>query len=77
MATTIRVSVELRDRLNKQAARDGLTLSAHLAHLADAADRRWRLHKLKSATDASSRDDVGSYAAETEGWERTELADAL
>ena len=76
MTTTIKVSDELRDRLKEQAARDGLTLGAHLAHLADAEDRRWRLHLLKSAIDASTSDDAGSYAAETEDWERTELADA-
>jgi hypothetical protein len=76
MTTTIKVSDELRDRLKEQAARDGLTLGAHLAHLADAEDRRWRLHLLKSAIDASSSADAGSHAAETEDWERTELADA-
>ena len=43
MTTTIKVSGELRDRLKTQAARDGLTLGAHLAHLADADDRRHRL----------------------------------
>lgn len=76
MTTTIKVSDELRDRLKEQAARDGLTLGAHLAHLADAEDRRWRLHLLKSAIDASTSDDARSHAAETEDWERTELADA-
>lgn len=76
MPTTIKVSVELRDRLKEQAARDGLTLGAHLRHLADAEDRRWRLHRLKSAIEASKSDDAESYAAETGDWERTELADA-
>ena len=76
MTTTIKVSDELRDRLKEQAARDGLTLGAHLAHLADAEDRRWRLQLVKSAIDASSSDAAGSHAAETGNWERTELADA-
>ena len=76
MTTTIKVSAELRDRLKEQAARDGLTLGAHLANLADAEDRRRRLDLLKSALDASSSADAGSYAAETADWERTELADA-
>lgn len=76
MTTTIKVSDELRDRLKEQAARDGLTLGAHLANLADAEDRRRRLDLLKSAIDASSSADAGSYAAETADWERTELADA-
>jgi len=76
MTTTIKVSDELRDRLKEQAARDGLTLGVHLARLADAEDRRWRLHLLKSAIDASSSDDAASHAAEAEDWERTELADA-
>lgn len=76
MTTTIKVSDELRDRLKEQAARDGLTLGAHLAHLADAEDRRWRLHMLKSAIDASTNNDARSHAAEAEDWERTELADA-
>ncbi|MGX1703543.1 hypothetical protein [Microbacterium sp. NPDC055357] len=76
MTTTIKVSGELRDRLKEQAARDGRTLGAHLAHLADAEDRRWRLHLLKSSIDASTSEDAESYSAETEDWERTELADA-
>ena len=76
MTTTIKVSDKLRDRLKEQAARDGLTLGAHLAYLADAEDRRWRLDLLKSAIDASSSTEAGSHAAETGDWERTELADA-
>lgn len=76
MTTTIKVSDELRDRLKEQAARDGLTLVAHLARLADAEDRRWRLHLLKAAIDGATNDDAGSHAAETEDWERAELADA-
>lgn len=76
MTTTIKVSDELRDRLKEQAARDGLTLGAHLALLADAEDRRRRLALLKSAVEASTTTDAESLAAETGDWERTELADA-
>lgn len=74
MTTTIKVSDELRDRLKAQAARDGLTLGAHLAHLADAEDRRLRFTALRAAIAATSADDRVSHSAETEGWERTELS---
>lgn len=76
MTTTIKVSDELRDRLKAQASRDGLTLGAHLEHLADAEDRRVRLAALKAAIGASSRADAADHAAESAEWERTELADA-
>ncbi len=76
MTTTIKVSDELRDRLKAQAARDGLTLGAHLALLADAEDRRRRLDLLQSAIREMTAADASTYGAETEGWERTELADA-
>ena len=66
----------LRDRLKEQAARDGLTLGAHLAHLADAEDRRWRLSQLKAAIARSASGDFQSHAAESATWERTELTDA-
>lgn len=75
MTTTIKVSDELRDRLKEQAARDGLTLGAHIAHLADAEDRRWRLSQLKAAIARSATEDVESHAAESADWERTELTD--
>ena len=73
MTTTIKVSDELRDRLKEQAAREGLTLGAHLAHLADAEDRRRRLHLLKSVLGGSTNADTESYSHETAEWERTEL----
>ncbi|MRX42973.1 hypothetical protein [Agromyces kandeliae] len=76
MTTTIKVSDELRDRLKEQAARDGVTLGAHLAHLADEEDRRWRLSSLKAAVSASTAAQADSHARESADWERTELADA-
>lgn len=75
MTTTIKVSSGLRDRLKQQAARDGLTLGAHLAHLADAEDRRWRLQQLQVAINASTRSDIESYEVETAQWEHAELTD--
>jgi hypothetical protein len=76
MTTTIKVSDELRDRLKEQAARDGLTLGAHLAHLADAEDRRWRLGQLKAAIARTAARDSESHTAESAEWERAELTDA-
>ncbi|WP_460721345.1 ribbon-helix-helix protein [Microbacterium aureliae] len=75
MTTTIKVSDDLRDRLKAQAARDGRTLGAHLAHLADAEDRRLRLHALKVAIGASAAEDAAAYVAEAADWERAELSD--
>lgn len=76
MTTTIKVSDELRDRLKAQAARDGLTLGAHLARLAEAEDRRHRLLTLQTAVAGTSTEGMKSYAAESASWERTELTDA-
>lgn len=76
MTTTIKVSDGLRDHLKVQAARDGLTLGAHLARLAEADDRAHRLRELKSAIAGTSSENLISYSAETAEWERTELADA-
>lgn len=75
-ATTIKVTEDLRDRLKVQAARTGVTLGAHLAHLADVEDRHWRLASLRAAIAASSTEDLASHAEEAHAWERTELADA-
>lgn len=70
MTTTIKVSDDLRDRLKTQAARDGLTLGAHLERLADAEDRRRRLAAVKDAVARTSPADARSYAEETAEWER-------
>jgi hypothetical protein len=75
MTTTIKVSDGLRDRLKVQAARDGLTLGAHLARLAAADDRTHRLSELKTAIAHTSDENAEAYGAETEQWERTELSD--
>ncbi|MDX2377645.1 hypothetical protein M4I32_12620 [Microbacterium sp. LRZ72] len=76
MITTIKVSDELRDRLKAQAAHEGLTLGAHLTHLADAEDRRRRMLLLKAALAGSPEADTASHATESAEWERTELTDA-
>lgn len=75
MTTTIKVSDELRDRLKAQAAQAGLTLGAHLAALADAADRRQRFAALKEAIAGSDTAETSPYAAEARVWEATELSD--
>ncbi len=76
MTTTIKVSDELRDRLKAQAARDGLTLGAHLARLAEADDRRQRLLALQTAVAKTSTEDRESHTVEFAAWELTELTDA-
>jgi hypothetical protein len=76
MTTTIKVSSHLRDRLKAQAARDGLTLAAHLARLAEADDRRYRLLALQKAVAETPTEGMESYAVESAAWERTELTDA-
>lgn len=77
MTTTIKVAEGLRDRLKVQAARDGLTLGAHLARLAEADDRAHRLRNLKAAIAQTSGEDATLYAAETAEWERVDLTDGV
>lgn len=76
MTTTIKVSDGLRDHLKVQAARDGLTLGAHLARLAEADDRAHRFSELKTAIAGTLGENPISYSAEIADWERTELTDA-
>ena len=69
MPTTIKVSIELRDRLKAQAAEHGRTLGEHLAGLADRADREARLARLRrqiAATPPALRE---SYREETGAWD--------
>lgn len=75
MTTTIKVSDDLRDRLKVQAAREGNTLGAHLARLADTYDRQQRLDALRIAIARTPAATMAEYRTESEEWERTELAD--
>lgn len=67
-STTIKVSVETRDRLKAQAARDNLTLGEHLSRLADHADRARRFQELRESIARTSDADLRSYEAETREW---------
>lgn len=73
--TTIKVSDELRDRLKRQAARDGLTIGGHLARLADAEDQRRRFEAMRAAIAATPPTDLPSWRSESDGWERASLDD--
>lgn len=75
MTTTIKVSDLLRDRLKAQAARDGVTLGAHLARLSEADDRAHRLSDLKAAIADTPVRDSAVHESETAEWERAELTD--
>ena len=77
MTTTIKVSDALRDRLKAQASRAGLTLGAHLALLADAADRRDRLANLAHVIAESPAVVAQAHADESRLWENAELSDAI
>ncbi|MDR1293757.1 MAG: hypothetical protein LBK59_02170 [Bifidobacteriaceae bacterium] len=74
-ATTIKVSVELRDRLKAQACGAGVTLGQHLRALADLSDRDARLRSLSDAIVGTPTARLASWTAETSGWEASELAD--
>jgi hypothetical protein len=71
MPTTIKVSTELRDRLKLQAAEHGRTIGAHLAALADDADRAGRFARLRQQVAATPAALRTSYAEETAAWNVT------
>lgn len=73
--TTIKVDSATRDRLKRQAAAADLTLGQHLARLADSADREVRLRALRAAVAATPADVMADWAAESDGWESTELGE--
>ena len=78
MSTTIRVTVELRDRLADQAARERRTLGEHLAHLAvlgDLSEREGRFTALRDAVRATPAAAAESYAAEMAAWKRLDGLD--
>jgi predicted DNA-binding protein len=72
MTTTIKVSVEVRDRLKAQAVKAHRTLGEHLAHLADLADRQHRFEALREAIASTPTEVMADYQAEVEAWDRTD-----
>ncbi|WP_018157044.1 hypothetical protein [Demetria terragena] len=75
-STTIKVSRETRDRLKRQAAATGTSLSEHLARLADLADRRARMESLRTAISQTPSAEADAYSTEVQEWEAVELTDA-
>jgi predicted transcriptional regulator len=67
-ATTIKVSVEVRDRLKAQASSAHLTLGEHLERLADLADREARFGALAEAIDAMTDEQRADYRRESATW---------
>ena len=72
--TTIKVTRDLRDRLQCQAAAEHRTLGEHLAYLASLADRQQRFARLRSEMDATSPRDMASYCDESSSWESAQDA---
>jgi hypothetical protein len=70
--TTIKVSIDVRDRLKVQAALAHRTLGQHLEHLATLGDRERRLAGFRDALRATSPEDLASYRAEAGDWDRIE-----
>ncbi|OJX98446.1 hypothetical protein EDD28_0196 [Salana multivorans] len=64
--TTIKVDVQLRDRLKAQAQRHGRTLGEHLVTLAEDEERRDRFASVRRAMLAHPAD--AAYEAETRSW---------
>lgn len=66
--TTIKVSVEVRDRLKAQASSAQLTLGEHLERLADLADREARFGALAEAIEAMTDEQRADYRRESATW---------
>ena len=67
--TTIKLDSRLRDRLNEEARRDGVTVARVLEAMLEERDRARRFEALRAAIAATSAQDRASYEAETEEWE--------
>lgn len=67
--TTIKVPVEVRDRVAARARRDGTTAAAVISSLLDAAERAERMREVASAYEGGADDD---YTAELALWEQVE-----
>lgn len=65
--TTIKVPKTLRQRISRDAAREGLTAAALIAELLDAHDREARFAAVREAYEATD----AAYIVETEAWDST------
>ncbi len=70
-ATTIKVSSELRDRLNDAAHEEGLTTGSFVERLLDRYLREQRFAHLREAIASGDEAARASYRAETELWDAT------
>lgn len=68
MHTTIKVSMDLRDRLKAQAAGHGRTIGEHLAVLADEADRETRFARLRRQIAETPAESMAEYRASAAAW---------
>ncbi len=73
-ATTIKVSSELRDRLNEAARDEGVTAGSFVEHLLELYLRERRFAALRESMAGMDDAAWASYRAETEAWDTT-LAD--
>lgn len=69
--TTIKVPMELRDRLRVEADRDGLTLGELLDALLHERARARRFEELREAIESTTGEDVTTWLDETEQWDTT------
>lgn len=65
MATTIKVSTELRDRINRDARERGVTAAGLIEGLLDAYERRQRMESFGRALRAADQE----YWDESRGWD--------
>jgi predicted DNA-binding protein len=69
-ATTIKVPSDLRDRLNAEAQREGITVAGVIERLIAESERVERFRQIRLARDRMTVDDRTSYEEETALWDR-------
>jgi predicted DNA-binding protein len=74
-ATTIKVSGDLRDRLNAEAARAGLTAAQLLEQLLAERKRAERFRAIKRARESMTEAERADYLRDFNEWQRSSLDD--
>lgn len=75
-ATTIKVSSDLRDRLNAQARKEGATVAQVIEELLSERDRAERFRQLKEDMTAMSAEELRDYMMQVSAWGST-LGDGM